>query len=167
MVPRVVGLTEEAHQRKGSTGITKQWTEATFFDEILKNRTDKESQVARHILDWAKKKTTGIWWGKGKFTGSFVPTYDAPNGTHYQLFAVFTNGTIQVYYQSYMRRPVFDSEDKRLELLEKLNRIDGVSIPQSSITKYPSIQFLNFTDTERIKSFCQVFEWFMGEVDNG
>jgi hypothetical protein len=63
--------------------------------------------------------------------------YDAPDGTYYQLFAVFNNGTIQIYFQSFMSRGIFKPEAKHLELLNKLNGIKGVSTPKEAITRYP------------------------------
>ena len=63
------------------------------------------------------------------------------------------DGTIQVYFQAYMRRAVFEPEVKRLELLDKLNRIDGISLPQNAITKYPSIPLQVFSDPENLMIF--------------
>ena len=167
LVPRVVGQTQSAIEKKRPSASGRQWNEDSFFAEISSKGLPERVDVARNILDWAKKKATGIWWGKGKVTGSFVPMYDAPDGTHYQLFAVFTNGTIQIYFQSYMIREIFKPEAKRLELLNKLNDIEGVSIPKEAITRYPSIALEKLSNKSILNKFCEIYEWFIEEAKQG
>ena len=164
LVPRVIGQTQEAIQKKKVSTSTRQWDEASFFTEIKKKRGEHEAKVAKDILDWSKKYAKGIWWGKGKVTGSFVPTYDTSNNIHYQLFAVFTNGTIQIYFGIYQNRPEFESEEKRLELLDRLNSIPQVNISRSAIDRYPSIPLKIFADENQLKRFFNVYEWFISEI---
>jgi hypothetical protein len=164
LVPRVVGQTQGAIQKKKASSPGKQWDETSYFLDIGNRRGDRESEIARRILDWANNNVTGIWWGKGKITGSFVPLFNTPEGIQHLLFAVFTNGTIQIYFQSYASRPVFDSEAKRLELLERLNAIPSVSIPPDGITRYPSIPLSSFFDEKNLRQFFSVYEWFLEEL---
>ena len=164
LVPRVIGQTQEAIQKKKVSTSTRQWDEASFFVEIKNKRGEQEAKVAKDILDWSKKYAKGIWWGKGKVTGSFVPTYDTSNNIHYQLFAVFTNGTIQIYFGTYQNRPEFESEEKRLELLDRLNSIPQVNISRSAIDRYPSIPLKIFGDENQLKQFFSVYEWFISEI---
>ena len=155
---------EEIEETMSASGHARQWDEAAFFEEIENRQGQEESLVARKILDWAQSRTN-IWWGKGKQTGSYVPTVDTFKGIHYLLFAVFTNATIQIYFQSYQSRPVFESESKRLELLERLNAIPGVSIPADGIGRYPSIPLSVFREEGRLNQFFDVYEWFLKEIN--
>jgi len=165
LVPRVIGQTQKAIRKKKGTKEEKQWDEASFFDEITKKRGQQESKVARDILEWAMKKKSGIWWGKGKVTGSFVPTFDTSNGIQHLLFAVFTNGNMWIYFQAYQKRPGFESEEKRMELRNKLNEISGVNIPPDGISRYPSIPLSVFFDNDNLNHFFQVYEWFFKEIE--
>ncbi len=72
--------------------------------------------------------------GKRSQTGSFVPWLSLKDVTH-QLFAVYTYGKVEIYFQWYAVKPPFDDEAKRLLLLEKLNAIQGVNIPRDAITR--------------------------------
>ena len=95
--------------------------------------------------------------------GSFVPTV-YHNGTAHQLFAVWTYGTVELYFQWYQAKPPFEAEAKRLELLGRLNAIDGVSLPPDGITRRPSIPLAVLAEAQRVPEFLSVFEWFMHEV---
>ena len=79
-----------------------------------------------------------IWWGQGKLEGSFVPVFNFDN-RDYQLFAVRSKGHVEIYFHTYQTKPPFDAEEKRKELLTKINRILVEPIPYEAITKYPKI----------------------------
>ncbi len=164
LVPRVVGQTVEAQQKKsGSATPKRQWDEASYFAELQQKFSLAEVDMVRRLLDWARPRTTQIWWGKGKENGSFVPVLNH-NGTDHQLFAVFTAGGVEIYFQWYQYKAPFDSEEKRLELLKRLNAIQGVSIPESAITRRPSISFSTLAKNDALQQFLTVFEWMIGEI---
>jgi hypothetical protein len=164
LVPTVVGQTAEAQRRKsGPIAVRRQWDEPSFFQALQATRTASEVEVARRILDWARTHVTQIWWGKGQHMGSFVPTVHH-NGTAHQLFAVWTSGTVELYFQWYQVKPPFETEAKRLDLLGRLNAIDGVSLPPHAITRRPSIPLAVFAEAQRVSAFLSVFEWFIHEV---
>ena len=163
-VPRVIGLTEGAVQKKSGGFSGKQWDENSFFSDLTSKQNADIAKVAKDILDWVSPKVTRIYWGQGKQTGSFVPILITPNNIKYQLFAAFTNGTIQIYFDIYSKRPEFQSEDRRVELLNRLNTIPGVSLPRDSINRYPSIQIGVLQQQENLEKFFEIFEWFINTV---
>ena len=72
LVPRVMGQTAEAQQRRsGRTRAEKQWDEKPFFDELLNRKGEQDAQVTRRILNWAIDKNLQIWWGKETDRGHF------------------------------------------------------------------------------------------------
>ena len=78
LVPRVIGLTEEA-QRKKSSGprATKRWDEATFRKDLnSRNLEGEKIKDIETLLEQSKKlEAEGvitITWGTGKETGSFT-----------------------------------------------------------------------------------------------
>jgi hypothetical protein len=104
----------------------------------LVSRSDKDS-----FTSGGKKHTQAlVLRGVDLYGGSkhitAVPILITPNNIKYQLFAVFTNGTIQIYFQAYSKRPEFQIEERLLELLNRLNTIPGVSLPEDSIDRYRS-----------------------------
>ncbi len=109
LVPRVVGQTETARQKKKvDRGESRQWDEASFFLDLSQRRGEQEAAVARRLLDWAKNHGLRIWWGQGKKDGSFFPSYNNRFGQHL-LFSVWTYGSVELQFQ-HMKRPPFAEE---------------------------------------------------------
>ena len=93
LVPRVLGQTETARQKKKVGGSeSRQRDKATFFVDLIHRRGEQEAAVARRLLEWANKHGLRIWWGQGKKDGSFFPMYDNKFGKNF-LFSVWTYGT--------------------------------------------------------------------------
>jgi hypothetical protein len=162
-VPTVMGLTAEAQQRKYSAGGSKKkLTEEDFFQAIEARRGSVEAKVARKILEWARPRATEIWWG----TASYVPVLNTPAGIEYQLFAVYTRGAVETYFQTYQNKPKFKDEAKRMELLNKLNSVEGINIPPDGITRYPAIPLAVLSNENSMAQFLKVYEWFIGEITN-
>jgi hypothetical protein len=78
MVPRIIGQTALAEEKKsGGSREKKQWDEVSFFQDLESRRGVDEVKVARKILEWSKGKNLRIWWGKGAKDGSFFPIFDS------------------------------------------------------------------------------------------
>lgn len=165
IVPRVIGQTAAAEQVKGSgsTRSSRQWDESTFFPELERRHGAVHVEAARQILHWANKQQLRIWWGRGKGNGSFVPTLDY-KGVKHQLFAVYTYGTLEVYFQYHAYKPPFDAEEKRLELMQKLNTIPGVQLEAKDISRRPNISLAVFADPRVRQQLFSVYEWFLEEI---
>jgi hypothetical protein len=163
LVPRVIGITSEAKKRK-STGLEpKQWDEESFFDRL----DDKQAKVARKLLEWSKSNMPRIWWGRGVQDGSFIPNIDY-KGTNYFVIAVRTgsknNPVVQIQFDPLSKRPPFDDEKLRLELLNRLNEIPEVNLPQDSISRYPSIPIGAFYEESSFQRLIEVLEWTIRKI---
>jgi hypothetical protein len=134
LVPRVIGQTAEAQQKKSGTAREgRQWDEPSFFQDLESKRGPEEANIARKILEWAETNTLYIWWGKGKQDGSFFPMFEH-KGTWHWLISVWTYGRVEVQFQQMKTRPPLDEQSKRQELLGRLNDIPGIAIPADGIT---------------------------------
>jgi len=97
LIPRVIGQTEEAREKK-NPHTERQWDEKSFFQELASRRSSDDAEVARNILEWAKNKLPRFWWGKGKQDGSFFPILDHNNISYYPI-AVWTYGKVEIQFQ--------------------------------------------------------------------
>ena len=164
LVPRVIGQTTEAERKKGAAGREeKQWDEVSFLEALMERHGEAEAEVARAILDWAKKNNLRLWWGKGAKDGSFFPMLDH-RGQKQSVISVWTYGRLEVQFQWMKEKPPFDEESKRLELRDRLNKIPGVEIPVDAITLRPRILLSSLTDRTALAQFLTVLEWFVAEV---
>jgi hypothetical protein len=166
LVPKVVGQTAEAQRAKSSgSRAERQWDEPSFFQELEARRGADEARVARQILDWADSTLGHVWWGRGARSGSFVPTLPH-KGRNHQLFAVWTYGTVEIYFYWYQSKPPFDSEEKRRELLDRLNAIPGVSLPPDAIGRRPGIPLAVLTDEAALEQLLAVLGWVAEEIQS-
>lgn len=163
LVPRVIGQTAESQHKKSGGRVKRQWDEASFFHELHARDNPIEVNAAQYLLAWATPKMTRMYWGTGKHMGSFVPILNHLNRDH-QLFAVWTYGTVEIYFHWYAGKPPFESEAKRRELLTKLNAIEGISIADDAITKRPNIPLSVLHSNEILQEFTGVFDWFIEQV---
>ena len=139
LVPRVVGQTETARQKKGGArSESRQWDESSFFLDLSQRRGEPEATVARRLLEWANQHGLRVGWKQGKKDGPFFPSYINRFGQHL-LFSVWTYGTIEIQFQ-HMKNPPFADEAKRKELAQRLAAIEGVSIPEFALSKRPSFK---------------------------
>lgn len=169
LVPSVVGQTAEAQQRKGTSGAGasaaggRQWDEGTFFADLLRTSGPDITQAGRDVLAWAHAKPLRVWWGKGQRAGSFVPVYD--HGSEpYQLFSLWSSGTIEVQFQWLALRPVFSDEARRRGLLERLNVIPGVAIPPDALRRRPNVPLRAFVDRAARTQLLAAFDWCIDEI---
>ena len=162
LVPTVIGHTADAQRRKGATGPRRKWDEESFFRELERN--DPASvHLAREILEWARSHVSLVWWGEGKWYGSFVPVL-RHGGRRHQLCAVWTSGDVEIYFQWYQYKPPFGSEAKRRELLDRLNSIPGVDLPDDAITRRPTIPLPSLSGDAERESFLQTLGWVVDEI---
>lgn len=81
----------------------------------------------------------------------------------YYLIAVWTYGRVEVQFQWLKTRPAFEDEGKRLELLRRLNAIEGISISSDAVSRRPSFALATLADEARLKQFLDVLDWVAAE----
>lgn len=161
LVPHVFGAVVKT---KPSAALKNKWNADTFFPELFNRHGELAETTARSILAWAEVKKIRIWWGEGTRSGSFVPIY-TQNGLDYQLFAVWTYGTVEIYFFWYQYKPPFESEEKRFEMLQHLNEIPGVNLPKEVIGRRPNIKLSVLSNGIALEKFFRVFQWYIEEVE--
>jgi hypothetical protein len=171
LVPRVLGATGEAQQRKGTGQRNKrQWDEDSFFAELQSRQDTAGIAAARKILTWAKARLLRIWWGQGAIDGSFIPMLDQANVSHFSV-AVRTgyqNSYLQFQFGYIKARPSpFQDAEKRLEMIRRLNAIPGVSLSSDSIDKYPSVPLGVFSDDTACHQLLAILDWYLEQVKSG
>lgn len=163
LVPHVFGSMTKAKSTTAGIGNKKKWNEETFLAELIQQKPDCV-EPAKKILTWAKecKDIDRLWWGEGLKTGYFVPI-GRNSSKELQLFAVSTTGTLEVYFYWYKFRAPFESEEKRLDFLNRLNNIRGINIPNDGIHKRPNFSLSAVNDPQVLKELLEAFEWLLQE----
>lgn len=116
--------------------------------------------MAKKILDWANEKFSRVQWEKC----SFVPVLEyGAKFTHNPItvFAVGKVPRVQIKFGRMKNRNRL-SEAKRIELLQRLNKIPGVNL--KSPDKFPHIKLSALTDENAFEQFLRSIGWTIGEV---
>jgi hypothetical protein len=166
LVPRVIGQTAEAQQKKPGSADKKRWDEGAFFSTLDARPDAYEAQIARSVMTWAKNNSLRIWWGRGSRDGSFFVVLDHQQMSHH-VIAVWTGykrGYVQTQFGMMKTQPPFDTDSLREELRERLNSIPGVSIPSDAISKYPSIPLAVFKEAVVRQQFLGVLDWAVQQI---
>lgn len=129
LVPRLVGQTEKARQRKGSTqrGPARPWDKATFLDEIDSNTITggNARTIAESLIDWMGSYGE-LDFRDGAMRGtlrSFVIYRDRKISP----LCVCTDG--RFYVSIWWLRDAMGAQELMRKFSEHLNRIDVIDIP--------------------------------------
>jgi hypothetical protein len=164
LVPRVIGQTETALQKKTPDRVeSRQWDEASFFEDLRQRRGEQEAVVARRLLEWANDRSLRIRWGKGQTEGSLTPVYENRLGTN-RLFSVWTSGGVSILFE-YMKNSPFDREPERKELARRLSAIEGVSIAGNALKERPTFPLSLFVEPATTEKFLTAFDWMLSEIE--
>ena len=165
LVPKVVGQTSISQSVKlVKTQNQINRDEVSYFEEMLKFSGAEKVRIARQIFDWAKGKSYTIDFGKGMpGLGSLIP-YKSQNFDGKRLgimpFAIWVKGSVEIYFQHYQNRPPFDSTVMKLELVRRLNQIQGLNIPENAIGRRPSFNIELLREQHSYDLFISTFDWF-------
>lgn len=164
LVPRVLGQTAQAQQKKGTSADSgRQWDEPSFFAEMAALHGEGPTRTARQLLDWGTSRGLRIWWGKGAKSGSFFPMLRVNSVDHW-TFAVWTYGTVEIQFQWMKDRGPFAPEDARRELRRRLIEIPGVQIPEYALDRRPSVKLSVLTGGDSLQRFLTVFDWYVDRI---
>lgn len=163
MVPRVVGQTMEARDRKSAGREDRvQWDEASFVDEFRDRHGPEATQRMQRLIEWVERDASRIEWGQGGTYGGFTAVYQHEDHEH-KPFRVQIDGRLIFYFQFYTEPP-FDAETKRREFVERLNRVPGVSIPADALDRKPSV-YLDDLPDESIEELLECFRWYIDQAE--
>lgn len=164
LIPRLLGQTAEAQQKKGIGAVEpRQWDEPSFFEALEARHGKEQADVVRKILDWARSRMTRVVWGRGKQDGSVKPVLEYSN-TSFSFFTIYTYGRIEFLFQYLKSEPLFADETKRVEFLERLNQIPGVTLTPDGINLRPSIRLSALVDTRALTKFFDAMDWALDQV---
>jgi hypothetical protein len=171
LVPKLVGQTAAAQQKKAVARSPDGpgWTEERFFDELNSQHGPEVAKVAREVLDWIRPRVTRVWWGRGNRYGSMVPVTELDGGRergghNLHVFALWTYGSVEVYFQWLKGKPGFTADVDRCAFLHRLNAIEGVHLPEDAIAARPSFPISLLTIPKALAQFKGAVEWAIERV---
>ena len=85
-------------------------------------------------------------------------------GRLYKFVRFYTYGSVEMLFEYLYYQPPFDNESVRLELLRRLNEIQGASLSSDKITKRPTIYLRLLDDAAVMEQFLGALDWIVEEI---
>ncbi len=140
-----------------------QWNDERFISELVKASGAGGVKVFLQIRDWALDLSLSPWYGTGQKEGNWYP--GSPSmWKKCHLFSVLTTGQLEFWFGELRGVPPFDDRNKRVEILRRLNRIPGITIPGEGADGYPRIPLERLAQTRTLEQFLAVFDWVIDEI---
>ncbi|MBV8736762.1 MAG: hypothetical protein JO007_05800 [Alphaproteobacteria bacterium] len=162
IVPMLYGQTEEAKRTK-TLARSRQWDEESIYEDIEQRKGSEALRVMQQIIAWFKTQPGRLWYGQGAQDGS-VGLVVTENGVDHIPILLYTYGTAEIQFQHMKKKNPFDDTDRREELRERLNAINGVNVPADAIDRRPSIQLMALSNDEKLNQFLNVMEWCIRQL---
>ncbi|QIZ70066.1 hypothetical protein [Oxynema aestuarii] len=169
LVPRVIGQTAEAQQKKTSaTRERRRWNEASFFQEFEARQGTEEAVMARKIHEWVRGREpqVEVVWGTGDTYGGFTAKLKQKGRKPLALFTVGISGEFFLSSIAYGSQPPFDREEKWLELRGRMSSI-GLSLPADPTeTRLPTFPLSTLQDDSSLEQVLETFEWAIAQIQS-
>ena len=162
LVPRVIGKTAEAQQKKSSAVLERRrWDEVSFFQEYQVRQSSDEAEIIRKIYEWVRSKEPllDVLWGTGDTYGGFSVWVHQKQRSPSELFSVGIHGGLQISSSTYAALPPFDTIEQWKELRNQLSSI-GLSLPiDPSERRLPGFQLSTLQDSPALDRVLETFDW--------
>ena len=164
LVPRVIGQTAQARQKRAGGGGrgSHDWDEPSFLAETEARSGRESAETAARILDWSRTQPLRLRWGHGEISG--VTLEFEHERTTYTPVRLWSSGKVRFLLHWLGRRPPFDNDDTRREFVQRLNAIPGVALPEDDAKKNPSTPLAVFADDESLAKLFDALLWFIAQV---
>jgi alkylated DNA nucleotide flippase Atl1 len=138
---------------------------ARFENQLRDNQTEETVDGVLSSLHFWKQQGGDLAYGRAAETSCFptMPLTGTPGvRTTWPLGIYPVSGTVEVVFQYLKRRPPFDDEPLRRDLLGRLNAIPGVDLAEAKLDLRPSFPLEVFA--AQSDALCAVLEWFAHTV---
>ncbi|MFJ8861278.1 DUF262 domain-containing protein [Streptomyces sp. NPDC102451] len=132
-----------------------------FRSQLQEHWPDAATGVAA-ALDFWRRQGGYLNYGRYEETSCF-PMLDAGTSTRPHLMWPFglypVSGTVEVVFQYLKDRAPFDDTEQRRELLRRLNKVEGIDLPEAKLELRPSFPLAVFA--EHGEAICEALDWFI------
>ncbi|MFI5802217.1 DUF262 domain-containing protein [Streptomyces sp. NPDC051561] len=159
-------VSAEATPAPGGDADAERHTAAARFESLLReNQTAATADRLLQVLAVWEEQGGHRAYGAANETSCF-PTLEVVGAfdtrTLWPLAIYPVTGTVEVVFQHLKRRPPFDDEPLRRELMDRLNQISGIDLAEAKLDLRPSFPVEVFADHGA--EIAGVMEWFVHTV---
>ena len=155
LAPIVIGQSQEAAERRGSSGRAR-WTVETLL-QALEDRPAMHA-TARAIMDWVQANAARVQVNAGQ-RGSMGPVF-MHEGVSIYPFLIDGSGQLTLYLPDLSSRPVFSDPALRAAFAARLNAA-GLPVPDPG--RRTALPLSSFTP-EITAGFLDAMAWFRSQL---
>jgi hypothetical protein len=160
LVPRVMGQTAEAEQKKGQL-----WDLETFLHSIHKNCGKPTAELAQRLHDWSQTALGGVEFGHGAQRGSFGPAL--LNGSQARIFVVRSDGRFTIRFMHIKGKDGESNEALLKGFMTRLNRISGLNFTEDDLSGKPNRPLELLLDSSNLSLFQEAVLWLRNQLQQG
>lgn len=127
MIPKLFGAQVKKDIGVSSSSTRRKWDENSFFEDTETKLTKEEIELIRKLYNFSKNFADNITWGTGITKATFNVKFDELSNK--SLFSVYSDGRLAVNFGWLNDNET--AKDYRDKLKEKLEKIEGIKIPQN------------------------------------
>ena len=128
LVPRLIGQTESARQKKGSKPArAKSISQDEFLRLFESERPASEHVLPRRLLAWASNAGFATEFGHGKRGASFFIEFEH-RGKQFVPVVLNSRGHVRLQMKHLKNYPPFNDATMRNELYERLRKFEGLKL---------------------------------------
>lgn len=145
--------------------MPQKWDESLFLEEIDKRHGAQLRTLAKDLIDWSKTWADFPRFGEDTQKANYFPYLDDKNKNTCPFSIYATTGKIEIQFKRLVKLAAFEDEKRRLELLSKLNQIEGVDIPENKAKNgKPPIRMALLLNPQSLRKFEEAIEWAIQKI---
>jgi hypothetical protein len=135
--------------------------ERGFREQLLECQSPETARATLELLDEWTALGGALQWGNGAEISCFMRTWDQATSSHqrWALTLYPRLGTAEVVFQHMRGRPPFDAVEMRRELLDRLNAVPGIDLPEDALERRPNFR-LEALVGDSGRQVLEVLTWF-------
>jgi hypothetical protein len=159
IVPRVIGQTIEAEQRKQigprSAGV---WTEESVLEAIRTEAGDDVRAAAEAVLAWARRSSLRIRPGAGNFNGS-LHVHGIPALGDRPMVVIYAYAKVAVQLSNITKTSSFYLPENRTDLQSRLLALPDIDSRGVELFRQPSVALKSLTTPSDMAQFLATLDW--------
>jgi hypothetical protein len=159
LVPRVLGLTVAAKERKtAAPRLAVPWTAATFLERVRSSTHSEDGALVEALIDWAKAHDLVLVGGRGTRYGALYFGVEGRPKTRRPFYLEQGDQRDYLHFSYGEMGAAFGpGEADRLELCRRMSRIPGAELKADG--HYPGIPLPLLADEESRRAVMAAMSW--------
>ncbi|MGA0601519.1 hypothetical protein ACO2Q3_12520 [Caulobacter sp. KR2-114] len=166
LTPKLIGATERAVSAKAVTPAKPPIDEAGWLESLKEAKGVACADHAARLLEWFRAHgfVTGITDSQDAMFARLVKPGGKPI---WPFFIRRSSGKVETSLQYLKENPAFASDAQRLELLERIRALPGVSISTTKATGWPAIPLADLSQAAIWDGFTAIATDVKARSDSG